>query len=323
MDRFIVTPLALAGRQAPIVHVVDPGNILYLNVIRHAASVVTVHDVIPFLCVEGRLRGFTPTAAGRRLLAAIRHSLKRVDQIICVSECTRRDLLSLVALDPGRVTTIPNAVFQPMQRAEPEACARVRQRLGLPTDAPIVLHVGSNDFYKNRLAVVGVFAKLAARHASARLLFVGPRTPDLEERAAALGVADRVQYVDKVPANDLAAVYSLASVLLFPSLYEGFGYPVLEAQLCGTPVVCSNAGSLPEVGGNAVLAADPLDVDALAAAVDRVLTEPDLCASLRRAGAENAHRFDPVSWREAHDRLYAKLLPAACRAQPAAEEQRA
>jgi glycosyltransferase involved in cell wall biosynthesis len=308
LDRFGVTPLALAGRRAAIVHVVDPGNVPYLNVIRHRASIVTVHDVIPYLCAEGRLEGFRPTPSGRRLMATILSRLKRVDRIVCVSDNTRRDLLSLVELDPGRVVTIPNAVFQPMRPATQEECAAVRARFGLPADGAIILHVGSISFYKNRPMVLEVFARLAPMHPEGVLLFVGPRSPDLVERARALGLAGRVHFAERAESTEMAALYSAASVLLFPSLYEGFGYPVLEAQLCGTPVVCSNAGSLAEVGGSAVMTAEPRDVNALALAVDKVLADPEVREHLRRAGMVNARRFGIECWRKAHDHVYGSVM---------------
>lgn len=308
LDRFGATPLALAGRRAALVHVVDPGNVLYLDVIRHRASIVTVHDVIPYLCADGRLGGFRPTLSGRRLMAGILSRLKRVDRIVCVSDNTRRDLLSLVELDPARVVTIPNAVFQPMRPATPEECAAVRAGFGLPARGAIILHVGSNSFYKNRPMVLEVFVRLAPLHPESVLLFVGPQSPDLLEHAGALGLAERVHFAERAERAEMAALYSAASVLLFPSLYEGFGYPVIEAQLCGTPVVCSTAGSLAEVGRKAVLTADPHDVDALASAVDQVLSNPEVRGHLRRAGVVNAGRFTLECWREAHDRLYHSAL---------------
>jgi glycosyltransferase involved in cell wall biosynthesis len=224
-----------------------------------------------------------------------------------VSENTRRDLLSLVELEPARVVTIPNAVFQPMRPVMDEECSAVRARLGLPAHGPIILHVGSNSFYKNRMTILEVFARVAARHPGALLLFVGPRSTDLVARTAALGLEKSVHFAERADRANMAAIYSAASVLLFPSLYEGFGYPVLEAQLCGTPVVCSNAGSLVEVGGDAVMTASPRDTEGLALSVDCLLKDPQLRERLGRTGMVNARRFELQCWRESHDRLYRLL----------------
>ncbi len=305
LDRFVTAPLAFAGKKADIVHVVDPGNVPYLDVIRHRASIVTVHDVIPYLCEAGRLEGFHPTATGRWLMRRILKRLARVDRIVCVSDTTRRDLLGLADLDPTRVVTIPNAVFQPMAPATPDECLRLRRRLGLPQDARIILHVGSSSFYKNRRTVLDVFARIAQDFPDTVLLFVGPRTPDIAHRLAATGLVNRVHFAPTVPRESMATVYSMASVVLFPSLYEGFGYPVLEAQLCGTPVVCSAVGALPEVAGEGALLADPRDVKTLVGAVSRLLCDPDLCARLCVAGTTNAARFSPEAWGCRHRALYA------------------
>jgi glycosyltransferase involved in cell wall biosynthesis len=306
LDRFVGTPMAFAGRRADIVHIVDPGNVPYLDVVRCARAIVTVHDVIPYLCVAGRLQGFQPSPLGRRLMAAILKRLPRFQRIVCVSENTRRDLLSLVALAPERIIVIPNAIFQPMQRAPLPAQASLRQRLGLPPDAPVLLHVGSNSFYKNRATVLAVFLRLAAAHPTLQLLFVGPRTHELVSAARAAALGHRVHFAERLNREEMSVAYSLASALLFPSLYEGFGYPVLEAQLCGTPVVCSHAGSLPEVAGDAAVLTDPMDVDAMAAAIARVLaTEP---TRLIDAGHANAQRFDKEIWHRRHAALYADVL---------------
>lgn len=308
LDRFVSAPLAFAGRHADIIHVVDPGNTLYLDLIRHSTSIVTVHDVIPYLCLEGRLDGFHPSKTGRWLMRRILERLQRVDRIVCVSDRTRRDLLSLALLDPARVVTIPNAVFQRMHRVTDDECRSLRQRLGLPEVARIVLHVGSNSFYKNRKTVLDVFARIAPNFSDAVLLFVGPRTPGLADRLTALGFANRIHFAHTVPREDMAAVYTTASVLLFPSLYEGFGYPVLEAQLCGTPVVCSNAGSLPEVAGDGAILAHPMAVDALAEGLLRLLRDKELAQTLSAAGEVNARRFTPAGWIERHRSLYAALV---------------
>lgn len=312
IERFGLTPLLFAGRRADIVHVIDPGNVPYLDVIRHRASVVTVHDLIPYLCQAGRLEGFRPTATGRWLMRRILSRLRRVDRIVCVSEATRRDLLELSDVEPGRVVTIPNAVFQPMGPATPEACRAVRQELGLPPDAPLVLHVGRN-FYKNRRIVLEVFARIHAERSEARLLLVGALPPELAKLMADLGLEAKVHVAAYVAPEKMAALYTTASLLLFPSLYEGFGYPVLEAQLCGTPVICSNGGSLPEVAGDGALIFAPDDVDGMTSAALELLETPETAGELVARGRRNAARFTRDRWFAAHAALYAELATSLSR----------
>jgi glycosyltransferase involved in cell wall biosynthesis len=315
IERFVLTPLSLAGSSAGICHVADPGNATYLSVIRHRASVVTVHDLIPYLCLAGRLPGFRPSRAGRWLMGRILARLKKADRIVCVSERTRRDLLELTGLDAPRVLTIPNTVFQPMAPAAPEECAALRAGLGLPAGAAVVLHVGQ-AFYKNHKAVLEVFARIRAARRNARLVLVGGLAPDQAGLAARLGLLPHVHVVPYIAPASMASLYTASSLLLFPSLYEGFGYPVLEAQLCGTPVVCSSAGALPEVAGAGARLFAPGDIAGMAQAALELLDDARAAAALAARGRANAARFSRATWFAAHAALYASLGAGQIRACP-------
>jgi glycosyltransferase involved in cell wall biosynthesis len=310
VERFILTPAALAARNAGIsagiAHIADPGNAVYLGVIRHRASVVTVHDMIPYLCLAGRLGGFRPSRSGRWLMRRILARLARVDRIVCISDCTRRDLLELADVDAARVVTIPNAVLEPMAPASADECAARRAELGLPADAPLVLHVG-HTFYKNRTAVLEVLARIRAQRGDVHFVLVGALTPEMVRHAARLGLAPNVHFVPFVAPVRMAALYSTASLLLFPSLYEGFGNPVLEAQLCGTPVVCSDTGSLPEVAGTGARLFAPADVDGMAQAALELLDDARAAADLAARGRQNAARFSRDAWFAAHVGTYREL----------------
>ena len=307
LDRFIITPLMLAGRRADIVHVVDPGNCVYLPLTRHRRSIITVHDLIPYLAAAGRLEGFRPTLTGRWLMRAILHRLARADRIVSVSQATRADLLALTAAAPDRVVVIPNAVFQPMAPASADACQSLRHRLGLPPGAPFVLHVGRN-FYKNRGAVLEAVAQLRARRPEVHLVLVGALEPPLAARAETLGLGPALHVIDHVARDDMAALYTAARVLLFPSLYEGFGYPVLEAQMCGTPVVCSNGGALAEVAGEGASIVAPTDIAAMAAAAEAALDDGAARSAGVDRGRKNAAKFTQTAWFAAHARLYGESL---------------
>jgi glycosyltransferase involved in cell wall biosynthesis len=315
VERFLITPASLAARNAGtcagIAHVADPGNAIYLGVIRHRASVVTVHDMIPYLCLAGRLAGFRPSRSGRWLMRRILARLARVDRIVCISECTRRDLLDLAPVDSARVVTIPNAVFQPNAPAAAEDCAGLRAELGLPTDAAVVLHIG-RPFYKNRKTVLEVFSRIRAVRGNVRLVLVDTLTPDLAHHVLRLGIAPYLHVVPYVAPARMAALYTTASLLLFPSLYEGFGAPVLEAQLCGTPVVCSDAGSLPEVAGTGARLFAPGDVDGMAQAALELLDDERTAADLAARGRQNAARFSRQAWFAAHVGVYAELGATSC-----------
>lgn len=297
LDRFVVTPLQLAGSKADIVHVVDPGNAVYLPLIRHRRSIVTVHDMIPYLARDGKLPGWQPTRTGRWLMNRIITQLAKVDHIICPSHTTKRDLLAYVDLPEERVSVVHNVVFQEMAQESPEACSDLRARLGVPQEVPLILHVGRN-FYKNRTTVLESFARVRMERQDTQLVLVGALEPALRARADQLGILDAMHVLDFISRKDMPALYTTSSVLFFPSLYEGFGLPVLEAQLCGTPVVCSDAGSLPEVVGDQAITCAPHDVDGFLGALLQELAVP------RRLGSPP---HNVAAWSQDHHRLYDRL----------------
>ncbi|MFQ3612602.1 MAG: glycosyltransferase family 1 protein [Cyanobacteriota bacterium] len=303
LDRFVVTPLMLLGRRADIVHVVDPGNCIYLPLIRYRRSIVTVHDMIPYLAEAGRLEGFRPSRMGKLLMRRILYQLAQVDQIICVSHATRRDLLELSEVDPDRVEVIHNAVFQPMQPASPEACAALRKKYHLPDQAPFILHVGRN-FYKNRGIVLESVALLRQSHPDVHLVLVGDLEAPLAAKAAQLNFGESLHVLPYVEREDMAALYTTASVLLFPSLYEGFGLPVLEAQMCGTPVVCSDRGSLPEIAGNNTVIVPATDLTSFVSAICRFISSPLNVRTNTVNSSDNTNKFTQHSWSSAYHRLY-------------------
>lgn len=221
--------------------------------------------------------------------------LAKVDHIVCVSHATKRDLLSYVDIPEDRVSVIHNAVFQPMEPASPEACAELRDRLGLPAGAPLILHVGRN-WYKNRETVLEVAARVRETRPDVQLVMVGALTPALEAQAERLGLGPALHVIERIERADMATLYTTAAVLLFPSHYEGFGLPVLEAQMCGTPVVCSDRGALPEVVATSSIVVAPNNLNNLAAiCTDTLTSKQEPCS---------AHCFTHCTWVQNHIRLY-------------------
>ena len=269
-------------------------------------TVLTLYDLIPLLMPE--------QSSGRgRLLARWANvlALRTTRVALAISEATRRDYLAHFRVPAERIVTAPLAA-DPAFRPQPDAAiAALRARLALPER--YVLYLGSNKPHKNLVGLVEAW-KIADQqidesasqqvpdhvsrftlHAS-RLVIAGAwdeRYPEARQRVAELELGDSVTFLGPVAGADLPALYAGAELFVFPSLYEGFGFPVLEAMACGTPVICSNVSSLPEVAGSAALQVDPRDTDALAAAMDRVLGDAALRHEMRRAGLAQAGRF---SW---------------------------
>ena len=253
--------------------------------------VVTVHDLVRLAfphAPEDRM-----AAVG---LALDRRGIRNATHVICVSEATKRDLMQHLGVAEAKITVIYNGIAHSVFKPSPVNDGRF--------SAPYVLYVGSERPRKNLVCLLRAFAALkdrGPRFASLRLLKVGSagrsdghRTATLEE-ARRLGVDHDhdIDFVDHVSDQDLAVVYSNALVLGYPSLYEGFGFPVVEAMACGCPVVTTNVSSLPEVAGSAALLVAPNDPAALAEALHSVILDRDLSTRLRGDGLRRARDF---SW---------------------------
>ncbi len=258
-----------------------------------APSVTTVYDVTP-----ARYPEYMPARRSRFVFElTTRLAIDTSSALLTLSESARNDMLQFYDAPPARITVTYPAVGDEYHPRPEDEVARVRARLGLP-DA-YVLYLGINKPHKNLVRLVEAFARVASTMPDTVLALAGkqdPRYPEACDRAAQLGLADRVRLIGAVPEEDLPALYTGAAVFVFPSLYEGFGFPVLEAMACGAPVITSSVSSLPEVAGDAALLVDPADTDALGRAMVAVLQDGRLWTRLHRASLARAREF---SWAKA------------------------
>ncbi|MHB1296063.1 MAG: glycosyltransferase family 4 protein [Anaerolineae bacterium] len=263
--------------------------------------VATVHDLIPSLFADAARR-----AAFRGLT---RLCLARAAAVLVDSDATRADLMRLAGSHGRVVTVLPGVDGSFSPRPEEEVTA-LRRRLGLAQ--PYVLYLGINKPHKNLVRLVEAWAGLSpALQRGRQLVLAGwedPRFPETRQAVARLGLEERVRILGPVPNADLAALLSGAQAFVFPSLYEGFGLPVLEAMACGAPVACSRASSLPEVVGDAALTFDPLRVPEMREAITRLLEDDALRRDLAARGQARARTF---TWERAARQvwdLYRTLL---------------
>ncbi len=247
-------------------------------------SVVTVHDLIHF-----RFPGVFP--AWKRALAGrvLDRVVARAAHLLTVSEATRRDLVERCPAAAAKTGVVPNGVTPFFHAAGPG------ESVGPPpVPGPFLLCVGNRKPHKNVRAAVDVLARLRRERPELRLVVVGrrfERSDEVTARAEECGVRDALVELDEVDDRTLRGLYRACEVFLFPSLYEGFGLPVLEAMACGAPVVASDRSSVPEVVGDAGLLADPLDADAMAGAVRRLQSDPALRAEMVTRGHRRASMF--------------------------------
>lgn len=254
---------------------------------RATKAVATVHDLFSLISDEYADREFRQMKSRR-----YQEVVDRAARIIADSESTRRDLCQLLRVDAGRITVVPLGVSDQFCPRSPDATGPVLRKLGV--DKPYLLSVGILGTRKNTRRVIEAFHAVSARDRDLLLVLAGRPGHGWEDSLRAieeLGLRDSVRSVGYVSDDDLPALYSAAGAFILPSLHEGFGIPVLEAMACGAPVVTSNSSSLPEVAGDAALLVDPLDTEAIAEAVRRLLDDEGLRASLRAKGLERAKLF--------------------------------
>lgn len=251
-------------------------------------AVATIHDLIPLLYPQ------TVSLRARLLFRiAVRLALRAADRVIAGAEASRRDLVRILGVDPARVAVTPYAADPNFHPRPPAEIERVRRRFALPDE--YILYFGSNKPHKNLVTLVEAYATMAAE-TGARLVIAGywdAAHPESQRCAEALGLGERVRFLGPVNETDAPALYSGATCFVFPSRYEGFGLPVLEAMACGAAVACSNTSSLPEVGGDAALYFDPEDVAAIARTLHALVADPGLRQAAAQKGLEQARRF---SW---------------------------
>lgn len=251
--------------------------------------VMTIHDLIHLLFPQMFSRG---VQAYYELV--VKPAAKRTKRIITDSENSKKDIVELLSVHPGKVEVIPlgvNGNYQPHQ--DQEKLEALRTKLQLPTR--FILFVGNRKPHKNLIRLIEAFSELEHRDYSlVAVVDKDPRFISIEDKIKELHLEGRVTVIDEpIREGDLPVLYRAATLFVLPSLYEGFGLPVLEAMACGTPVVVANLSSLPEVVGEAGVLIDPSDTRMLVQTLDRVLGDDLLRAELSRKGLARAKLF---SW---------------------------
>jgi len=262
-----------------------------LPIVHPRCSVVTVHD-LGYRCYPAAHRSLDRLY----LDLSTRYHVRVAAHILADSQATRDDLIREYGADPARITVVYPGVDETLRRVDdPAAIAAVCAKYGISGE--YVLYVGTLHPRKNLVRLIEAFSAL--KYKALKLVIAGQKGwlyDRIFARVRELGVEPRVLFPGYVADADLPALLSGARVFAFPSLYEGFGFPVLEAMACGVPVVCSNVSSLPEVAGDAALLVDPLDTGAWTTALERALTDEELRAELTTRGYAQVRRF---SWQRA------------------------
>ncbi|HZD11121.1 MAG TPA: glycosyltransferase family 1 protein, partial [Candidatus Binatia bacterium] len=258
-----------------------------------APFVLTIHDASLFVYAH-----YHPWARHLTMRLTLPIVARRAAAIITVSEHSREDLIRVLDLDPQKIHVVYEAaakMFQPVE--DEDALWGVRSKYGLPEE--FVLYVGTLEPRKNLVRLLKAMRQIRDEGHQHHLVLAGAMGWMMEsflQEVYSLGLEDFVHYLGYIPAQDLPTLFSLASVFAFPSLYEGFGLPPLEAMACGTPVLTSNQSSLAEICGDAAYLVEPHSTESIATGLADLLGDEELRRSLRKRGLERVSQF---SWRRA------------------------
>lgn len=277
-------------------------DFLLPHVQSNSPTILTVHDLsferVPD-AASPRLRAF--------LQAAVPRSVRRTTHIIADSEATKQDLIELYGCNAQKISVVLSSVaprFHPTQ----DNSIRMKYKIG---DHPFLLCVGTVQPRKNYPRVVRALSSLGEAWSHVHLVIAGGKgwlEDELYKTIVQLNMQERVHLIGFADDQDLPALYSAAECTVVASLYEGFGFPVLESMACGTPVITSNVSSLPEVAGDAALLVDPYDVEAIADAMRRILSDVTFIADLRHRGKAQAAHFTPEATAQRLREVYSKVL---------------
>ena len=277
------------SRSYRLYHILNPNLGMLLSRLR--PSVVTVHDLAALVHSVSRQVILQSYGLDIPLLLAMEVNMrfvKSADRIICMSHHTKKDLVSLLGIDQRRIVAVYPGIDRLLFR--PRDKLKARQSLKLPLNRQILLHVGTDEPRKNSKTLIEAFSLVKRKFPNAVLVKVGDMRGTTRRLIVTLGLEDAVIHYKKVA--DVATFYNAADLFVFPSYYEGFGYPAAEAMASGCPVIAGNSSSVTEVVGRGGLLFPPFDVVALREIIERALADQNMRSVMRQEGFEQAKQFD-------------------------------
>lgn len=306
IDKYLLFPRKLrkVAVQSDIVHILDHGNSMYVPHVRHKTNVVTCHDMLAIRASQGEIPGWELGPTGLKYQSLILSGLKQSHHIVSVSQATQIDVNRLTGLPSERLSTIYNGFYQ---EVKPLPLEQVQKKLAnIQIEGPFFLHVGGDSPYKNRTGLIEIYLEMVKQEKNLPKLVLAGRLPNIKvKELISQAPSNQIQVVASPDTETLVALYQMASALIFPSTYEGFGLPIIEAQALSCPVFTSNRAPMTEVSGNAAVYFDPLKpMDAASI----ILNSLDQATAMKEAGLENIKRFSASLMAKNYIDLYKHLL---------------
>jgi glycosyltransferase involved in cell wall biosynthesis len=314
IDKYLLFPLILRKQVqwADIIHICDHSNAIYIPIIKKYAHLVTCHDLMAVRSALGEFEDHNQVGkSGKIQQQWILKGLQAASNIASVSNATQQDVMRLAKQPIDKLTVIHNGLnyaFSPI--AKEQALALLTQ-YGITENRRFLLHVGGNQWYKNRKGLLAIFNQLIKQQPAINLQLVmagKPLTDELRELIKQYDLQDKVIELTEPSTEDLGALYSLTTAFLFPSLCEGFGWPIIEAQACNALVFTNNREPMTEVGGNAALYFDPENPNQAALIILEALGNNDLIDHTLKAIPANLSQFGTELMVAKYVSLYQKIL---------------
>ncbi len=309
IDKLLIFPIKL--RQCldwpDLVCLCDQSFSPYMFSLRNKTHLVICHDLLAVRSALGEIPENPTSWTGRQYQFLILKELKQAQYIACSSEATHADVLRLSKINLNRATVIEDCLDEEYERM-PEEDALIRVlKFNINLDSPLLLHVGGNQWYKNRLGLLTIFNYLRDIPALKDIRLVMVSRPLTDAMRQVININNLEKQVIELVAlsdDDLRAFYSIATALIFPSLQEGFGVPVIEAQACGCPVFTSNRLPMTEICRDAAVYFDPKDPKSAATIIAENLLNSEQMSQMRQKGLINASRFTFSRMMQSYDRLF-------------------
>jgi len=308
IDKFVLFPRALKrlASQYDLIHIAEHGYASYGRVVRDRPHVITCHDLIVAKAALGLIPNWPLSYPAKRYQHSILNNLRGSRHVVAVSGATRRDVIDLAGVPESRCSLVLNGFYRPSQRVSTGVEAELRN-FGIPVGAPWFLHVGGNQENKNRKGLVEIFGALKKREQTKdhHLVMAGAQPGDpVLQAIRALDAPGDVHLVVRPTDRQIMMLYSSATALLYPSLYEGFGLPIIEAQACGCPVITTRGEPMMEVAGEAAIFIDPGDIEGSA---NDIAKSVETLGSLVSRGYVNATRFSAENMCQGYSEVYARV----------------